>query len=71
MDRAGIPAALIATLVSVARHVGANRIVPGAGVPHVVGNPDVSLEEERRLRRGLVERALLALAAPVEGPRVF
>ena len=31
MDKEGVPAALITTLISVAKNVGANRIVPGAG----------------------------------------
>jgi glycine reductase len=71
MDREGIPSVLLATLISVARNVGANRIVGGAGVPHVTGNPDLNPEEERAMRTELVERALLALTAPLEGQQVF
>ncbi len=71
MDREGVPSALITTLISVAKNVGANRIVPGAGVPHVTGNPDLDPAGERALRKGLVERALTALTTPLEGQRVF
>ena len=71
MDRAGVPAAPITTLTSVAKNVGANRIVPGAGVPHVTGNPDLGPAGERALRAALIERALTALTTPLEGQRVF
>jgi glycine reductase len=71
MDKEGVPAALITTLISVAKNVGANRIVPGAGVPHVTGNPGLGPADERALRAALVERALTALTTPLEGQRVF
>lgn len=71
MDRAGIPAVVITTLISVARNVGANRIVPGAGVPHVVGDPQLKPDQEAGLRRELVERALEALATPIEEQSEF
>ncbi len=71
MERAGLPAVLITTLPSVALNVGANRIVSGAGIPHVVGDPDLDLAEERKLRRSLVERALQALGTPIQGQSVL
>ena len=71
MERAVLPAVLITTLPSVALNVGGNRIVPGAGIPHVVGDPDLDLAEERKLRRSLVERALQALATPIQGQSVL
>ena len=71
MDRAGIPAVVITTLISVARNVGANRIVPGTGVPHVVGDPQLEPAQETALRRKLVERALEALATPIEEQSEF
>jgi glycine reductase len=45
-------------LISVAKNVGANRIIPGAGVPHVLGNPLLKPEMEMHLRRKIVEQAL-------------
>ena len=41
----------------------ANRIVPGLGIPHPLGDPNVSPEEERGKRKVLVERALLGALA--------
>jgi hypothetical protein len=49
--------------------VGANRRVLGNGIVHVVGDANVSREEEKQIRRKLVEKALAALRSdgkPVE-----
>jgi glycine reductase len=51
--------------------VGANRIVPAIAIPHPLGNPVVSADEEKQLRRRLVETALKALQTPVEAQTVF
>ena len=59
------------TVVPISLTVGANRIVPTIAIPHPLGNPALDLEEERKLRRGLVERALKALETPVDEQTVF
>jgi hypothetical protein len=41
--------------------IGSNRTVLGNGIVHVVGDAKVSPEQEKELRRRLVERALEAL----------
>ena len=45
--------------------VGANRIVPTIAIPHPLGNPALTMEEEKAIRRKLVERALEALTTEV------
>lgn len=57
--------------MSIAIRVGAPRIVPTHGIPYPTGDPALAPEEERQLRRQLVERALEALGTAVEGPTVF
>lgn len=71
MERAGIPTALITNLVTIAEQVGAPRIVLGRGIPYPTGDPDLPPQAERAWRRRLVERALEALASPVERPTLF
>lgn len=66
IERAGIPAVLITTLVPIAQTVGVSRIVQGAGITHPLGDPGVSEEEERLLRRRLLKEALRLLTVPVE-----
>ena len=51
--------------------VGANRIVPTIAIPHPLGNPELSREEEKALRRGLVEKALKALETEVTEQTIF
>jgi glycine/betaine/sarcosine/D-proline reductase family selenoprotein B len=45
----------------IAEMVGANRVVLGNGIVHVVGDAKVSAEEEKWIRRQLVQKALAAL----------
>ena len=66
-----MPVAHICTMTPVAEMVGSHRIVQGNGIVHPVGSADASPDEERRLRRRLVERALTALGTPVNTPTVF
>ena len=45
-------------MTPVAVMVGANRIVPAAGIIHPLGNAELTPEEEKALRRRIVEQAL-------------
>ena len=67
----GIPVVHIATVVPISQTVGANRIVPAVAIPHPLGNPAMTHEEEKALRRKIVERALEALETPVDEQTVF
>jgi betaine reductase len=58
-------------MTPVAVMIGANRIVPAAGIIHPLGNAELPPEEEKALRRRIVERALQALEADVAQPTVF
>ncbi len=61
----------ICSIVPISKTVGANRIVPAVAIPHPLGDPAKSTEEEKALRRALVEKALGAMKTKVEGQRVF
>lgn len=71
VERAGIPVVHICTVVPISLTVGANRIVPAIAIPHPLGNPSLDASEEKKLRRGLVEKALNALTTEVEDQTVF
>jgi glycine reductase len=51
--------------------VGANRIVPTIAIPHPLGDPSKTPEEEKALRRALVEKALKALQTEIHQQTVF
>ncbi len=66
IERAGIPTVLITTLVPTAQTVGANRIVQGTGITHPLGDPAMSEEEEKALRKTLLKAAFRLLCRSVE-----
>ncbi len=57
--------------MSIAKRVGAPRIVATRGIPFPTGDPSLAPAEELAWRRRLVERALEALATAVPGPTIF
>ena len=71
IERAGIPVVHMCTVVPISLTVGANRIVPTIAIPHPLGNPTLDMEEERKIRRKLVKKALKALTTEVEEQTVF
>ncbi len=59
------------TVTPISMTVGANRIVPTIAIPHPLGNPALTPEEEYTLRKKLVSRALEALTTEVEDQTIF
>lgn len=59
------------TVTPISMTVGANRIVPTIAIPYPLGNPELSHEEEKALRRKLVEKALTALETEVTEQTIF
>ena len=70
IERAGIPVVHICTVTPISMTVGANRIVPAVAIPHPLGNPALDKEEEKKLRRQIVEKALKALTTEVDGQTI-
>ncbi len=58
LERGGIPTVHVTNLVSVSENTGAKRILSGRAIPHVFGDPSLTADEERGLRRRLVDQAL-------------
>jgi glycine reductase len=71
IERAGIPTAHVTTMTPIAIMVGSNRIIPGAGVIHPMGNIDLDSKEEKYLRRNMVEKALEALQTEITESRIW
>ena len=71
VERVGIPVVHMCTITPISLTVGANRIIPTIAIPHPLGNPALSAEEEYTLRKKLVARALEALTIEVEDQTVF
>ena len=66
-----MPTAHVCSIVPISKTVGANRIIPSVAIPHPLGDPDKSPDEEKAIRRRLVEKALKALETEISEQRVF
>jgi betaine reductase len=66
----GIPVVQITAIPSIAQMLGVNRIVQGRAVPNPVGDPSLTKEKEKELRREYVLKALELLQKEVDGPTV-
>jgi glycine reductase len=71
IERYGLPIVHICTIVPISLTVGANRIVPAIAIPHPLGDPTKTPEEEYAMRRAIVEKALSALQTPITEQTVF
>ena len=71
VERAGIPVVHICTVTPISMTVGAHRIVPAIAIPHPLGDPKKTMEEEKDIRRRIVTKALNALCTEVEDQTIF
>jgi len=71
IERAGIPVVHVCTVTPISMTVGANRIVPAVAIPHPLGNPALSPEDEKQVRRKILDTALEALSTEVDGQTIF
>jgi len=71
LESFGIPTAHICSIVPISQAVGANRIVPAVAIPYPLGNPELPEDEEIKLRKGIVEKALKALETDIAEQTVF
>ncbi len=71
IERFGIPAVHICTIVPISQTVGANRIVPGVAIPHPTGDPRLEAKGELELRKVLMLKALNSLSTEITDQTVF
>ena len=71
IESTGIPVVHICTVTPISMTVGANRIVPAIAIPHPLGDPALDHEEEKKLRRQIVEKSLKALQTEVSEQTIF
>lgn len=71
IERLGIPCALISALFSLALTTGAPRVIRGARIEHVCGDPKLGPEKDREYGRRIVRTALMSLQTPVQEPTLF
>ena len=62
---------MISALYAIALNAGAPRVVRGARIEHVCGNPGLTPEMDRDYSRRIVQTALTAIGTAVQGPTLF
>ena len=65
IEKYGLPVVHMATVVPISLTIGANRIIPGVGIPYPLGDPTQGEVDSKKIR------ALKALQTPVDGQTVF
>ena len=71
IEATGIAVVHICTIVPISQTVGANRIVPAVAIPYPLGDPSKTSEEEKAIRRAILEKSLEALKTPIKEQTVF
>ena len=71
LERAGLPTTHVCTIVPISQTVGANRIVPAVAIPHPLGDPTLSREQEKEKRLNIVEKALKAVQTQIDEQTIF
>ncbi len=71
IEATGLPVAHICTVTPISLTVGANRIIPAIAIPHPLGNPALHADEEKKLRKTMVQKALDALTTEIKEQTIF
>jgi hypothetical protein len=62
---------MISAIYDLALTTGANRVIRGARIEHVCGDPHLGAEKDYAYGMRIVRTALDALGTPVSGPTLF
>lgn len=71
IDEAGIPVVHLCTIVPISKSIGANRIYAAVAIPHPVGFPELSRDEEFKARVDLCQKAIETTTIGVTEPTIF
>jgi len=71
IERAGIAVVHVCTITPISMTVGANRIVPAVAIPYPLGDPKMNAEEEKVLRRQIMDKAMAALQTEITEQTIF
>ena len=67
----GIPVGMISAIYTFAMTTGANRVIRGARIEHVCGDPSLGPEKDYAYGMRIVRKALEAVTVAVPGPTLF
>ena len=71
IHEAGIPVAMISAIYDLALTTGANRVIRGARIEHICGDPELGPGKDFAYGMEIVRMALAAIQTAVPGPTLF
>ena len=71
IERLGMPVGMISAIYDLALTTGANRVIRGARIEHVCGDPNLGPEKDYAYGLRIVRTALEAMQTAVPGPTLF
>jgi glycine reductase complex component B subunit gamma len=71
LEKAGVPVVQLTALTPIPNTLGVNRVMASAAITYPTGDPSASLENEKKIRKAYVKKALEVLQKPVDKPEVF
>lgn len=71
LEQEGIPTAHITNMTPVAKVTGSNRIIPGIAITNPCSDVTLPMDDQKKIRRNLIERALKAVSVDVTEATFF
>jgi len=71
IDRAGIPIAHITNLTPIAKVTGSNRIIPGVALTNPCSDISLPVDEQKKMQKNYVARALKAISTDIKEQTFF
>jgi glycine reductase len=71
IDKAGIPVAHITNLTPIAKVTGSNRIIPGIALTAPCSDVSLPVDEQKKMQKKFVARALVAISTNIKEQTFF
>ncbi len=71
LEKANLPTAHITNMTPVAKVTGSNRIIPGVAITNPASDVALPMDEQFKLRRKFIDRALKAVQTELEEAAFF
>jgi glycine reductase len=71
IDKAGIPVAHITNLTPIAKVTGSNRIIPGVALVSPCSDASLPIDEQKKMQKKYVARALAAISTNINEQTFF
>ena len=71
LEKASIPTAHITNMSPVAQSIGSNRIIHGVAITNPLSDITLPMEEQKKMRKNFIRRALTAISTDISEQKFF